>query len=755
MYLPTKFFSVSLLFAFGLLFTTNGLFAQTDFWDSAVNGNWLDNTKWADGSAPTATDNVVINATGSDYDVSLANNYTINSLAMSSSNARLLVTSSGGLHTLTINGNADIFAGTIASSGSVLFDTANGITNSGGLFQSLGHAGTTINNGFQNQFGNTLSVFGVRNASGTATFGAELNVNGGLNNNGLVELKTSRGANGGVFAILDVSGTLNNSGTIDSKLFEGHAAGGKTVKADQLINTGTIVNNDVSPLNLNKFSASYDNSGVINAANGRVDFDSVDSFINQATGQLIGTEFEIGGHSSGDTSFTNLGTINLTDDLRFSSIDQFENSGNINVGGDLTFNFRTYSHKTGATLNGGNLLNFANSTLDLEDGFETTFSNINLTNADIEGNGIYTSGASSTTNANGVTVQSTVNWENHGQVNVASSGTVTSNFNGDFTNESGGNLLVQGAVHSAGNTTVTANIAGDLTNDGTISMQSYLNTGSSSSVALLDVNGTLHNLGKIESQPLAGVSEQATKVIRTPQLINDGIVENNGGLVRFAENGADYINSGLIDAKEDRTEFNSIGSFLNSGVIRVADGAELRIQGGTVTNGIDGIITGDGLFWRSSGTFIDEGTISPGSSPGKLMLQTQGYVQTATGVLDMEINGLVAESEYDQLEFTWPFASTFNGTLRVTFGDGFAPSMGDEFDLILGSNIIDNFAAVEIFGLRDGFEYSIDNSGGSITLIANNNGLAIPEPTGALALCLLASGLCFYRRRTSRRHASQ
>jgi hypothetical protein len=84
----------------------------------------------------------------------------------------------------------------------------------------------------------------------------------------------------------------------------------------------------------------------------------------------------------------------------------------------------------------------------------------------------------------------------------------------------------------------------------------------------------------------------------------------------------------------------------------------------------------------------------------------------------------------------------FDGTIAVDFIDGFAPKMGDSFDLI---NIVGGAdfsgATFKIDGLEPGFLYTDTFSNGSFTLVAQNDGLsttATPEPS---SLWLLASAL--------------
>jgi len=93
-----------------------------------------------------------------------------------------------------------------------------------------------------------------------------------------------------------------------------------------------------------------------------------------------------------------------------------------------------------------------------------------------------------------------------------------------------------------------------------------------------------------------------------------------------------------------------------------------------------------------------------------------------------------------QLDITG--SGTFDGLLDIDFIDGFAPLMGQTFDLInLTANGDFSGLSTEISGLLPGFEYSVDFANGSFVLTALNNGIsttATPEPGAWL---LLGTGL--------------
>ena len=73
------------------------------------------------------------------------------------------------------------------------------------------------------------------------------------------------------------------------------------------------------------------------------------------------------------------------------------------------------------------------------------------------------------------------------------------------------------------------------------------------------------------------------------------------------------------------------------------------------------------------------GTVAPGASPGTLSI-IGTYTQGPSGVLDMQIGGLVAGTEYDQLLVSG--TATLGGTLNTSLINGFVPVAGQSFTFI-------------------------------------------------------------------------
>jgi hypothetical protein len=140
--------------------------------------------------------------------------------------------------------------------------------------------------------------------------------------------------------------------------------------------------------------------------------------------------------------------------------------------------------------------------------------------------------------------------------------------------------------------------------------------------------------------------------------------------------GIPFINAGTVNVSSGTIRF--LGVFTQTAGFTILNGGNvfsssgLNIQGGTLKG--SGTITGN---------VFNGGTVAPGLSPGTLTV-AGNYAQTAAGTLAIEINGLTAGSQYDQL--------VVNGTVALAGGlsvaSGFTPSQGDGF-LVIVNDVAD------------------------------------------------------------------
>jgi hypothetical protein len=182
----------------------------------------------------------------------------------------------------------------------------------------------------------------------------------------------------------------------------------------------------------------------------------------------------------------------------------------------------------------------------------------------------------------------------------------------------------------------------------------------------------------------------------------------------------------VVSGNVDAWEVNVSGSGPSQKMtLRVSSGAKLttfagltveqdgvaRLDGGALdVHYMDirgGLLTGNGSIATGSGPISGQvenvgGVVSPGNGVGVLSIQGR-YSNGATGVLEMEITGLAAGTQYDQLVVDGP--STLAGTLKVLLPGAipFTPALGATFTLLTASKGLGGeFDALELPSLPNG-----------------------------------------------------
>ena len=194
--------------------------------------------------------------------------------------------------------------------------------------------------------------------------------------------------------------------------------------------------------------------------------------------------------------------------------------------------------------------------------------------------------------------------------------------------------------------------------------------------------------------------------------------------------------------------------------LAIGSGGIARLSGGSITIGsgpaeitpdvlrvwAGGELTGTG---NVIGNIINSGgTVAPGFSPGTLHVQGN-YLQESGGLLLMEVGGL-NPTDMDLLDVTGNV--DLAGKISLTFINGFAPRMGQQFEFIHAGGAVVGNPLIEFPNLAPGFLYETSLADGTLMLTAMNDGVLVPEPsTFALAvLGLIATvGLVARRGRAS------
>jgi len=165
-----------------------------------------------------------------------------------------------------------------------------------------------------------------------------------------------------------------------------------------------------------------------------------------------------------------------------------------------------------------------------------------------------------------------------------------------------------------------------------------------------------------------------------------------------------------LGAGEDLSGFGEMkNSFTNDGTV-TGSGAGLEFSG---------IVDGSGDFL---GEVTFSGIYSPGNSPAQVTLGNARF----ENVLQMELGGTTAGTEYDQI-----LGGNLNlgGQLQISYIDGYSPTIGDSFLLLDAASLngsFDSFVAPD----SEFWVLTEDSSTGEVSLAF------IPEPSGLILVGL-------------------
>lgn len=197
------------------------------------------------------------------------------------------------------------------------------------------------------------------------------------------------------------------------------------------------------------------------------------------------------------------------------------------------------------------------------------------------------------------------------------------------------------------------------------------------------------------------------------------------------------------------------------GVLTVADHGttEIRDAARLVAGGVNihpgGTLVGDdGTLVVAAGESLisNRGTLRIGASPGRFSIDGD-YRQGAEGLLEIEIAGPTAGTQYDQLLVDGDVE--LGGTVLFSFLDGFAPAPDEIFEFVLATGSAElSGARFDVRGLAPGFEFEVGVSGGALGLNVLGGGRPagrpVPEPPAWLLLLPAWAALA---RRARRRAA--
>ena len=537
--------------------------------------------------------------------------------------------------------------------------------------------------------------------------------------------------------------------------------------------------------------------------NGSVNLNSLTVTADGIVNVNGGLNLDFGGTAT--TTLNNAGTINTGNNSDFQFQNSVFNSGNININAGAN-STDIEIDSVGATLDGGGTITLSGglagingvggSTLTIVDQTiqgqgsigENAIGIVNqaggLINANVDGEiltidvtaaaGAVNAGTLQASDSGVLRVLGSVVDNSGGLIEAGADSTVSFNnstITGGTLNSVGTGELVVESTTNVGFVDVTNNgnivslnnsdteVSGTITNNGTIELQAGAN---STDLEVQSVGATLTGGGTVRlSGGLAGINGVSGGVLD----IQSQIVIGEGNL---GENAIDIINGvgGTIEADVDGASLTintSSSLFSNAGTLRASNGATLNVledvfnsgiietavdstfEALSLENGVDSLVTGNGIIDVGSGPIDIAGVLAPGGTVGTLTA-LDDVVLASTAEFQTE---LLSDSLFDV--FSVEGDLELGGILSVELISDFDPLSTDSF-LIASTtgDVTGAFSNVANGGLllTEGGEGTFTvNFGGSSVILSNFTLAAVPEPSAALCLVGLGFGLLARRRR--------
>lgn len=637
-------------------------------------------------------------------------------------------------------GTLTLSAGSLTVNGG-LVTTAGGVTTSG----VLGTAGVDGAHGTINLNGGTFTLNGgeVFTGSYTRTAGTfnhnngKLTVAGGAYNNNLSFL-TINGPSAADLPtlVLDEGATApgltgsvivgqSNRGRLDVVGSSSINAGNFFVVGQTGFSDGTLeVNSGGTVSAVNRFVigdggtgvATIGAGGTLTASNdldlaaigtGTLNVDGTGALVNANAQLYVGGYFAANGGT---------GTLNI------------KNAGVVNVAGLMhTYDGGTTNITTGGKLNANGNVNIDGGTLTADNAANFNLAAGKTLTASNAGQIDFTAGFNSYNIDEGTTFNINTGADfllNSLRVGDGSAGTLIVDGAGSTLGSVGGvwgdnggfatGTIRNGANASGGSNTILKN--GSLTVDGagtTFTQGSFglLSVGSNSG-GVFDLN--VRNGGAFTT------GQDYTEVIKDGTInVESGATFTVKGQFRIYEDGEVDVAGGILIANQPTTLFNNSTLNLSSGTLDAAtidntQGGSFNFYGGTLhVDFFDGYLDQQG------------GVLAPGNSPGITEI-TNGYFNNG-GTIQIELDGLTAGAEFDQVQVTGNAHLGAGSVLDVVFPNAFTYTQGASLVILQADSYTGSFNSVN-FAANPGATFGVVYGSTTVTLLAglpgdlNNDG---------------------------------
>ena len=669
------------------------------------------------------------------------------------------ITASGTGSSVNLN-NATIRGGTLNSSAGGVLQTVTGTT--AVLDGSTVAGAVTLSAGSTYAANNNAST----NLLGTITERGVLQLNGGANANGFINISSStvtlnaRGvvamsdATGGGDAVLQGNGeklanqdtirgtgiigngslTVVNSGTIES------LAGGKDALtlngSGGLTNTGVLEAAGgvlhVTGGPFTNFSGHTLTGGTYNASTtleidelgstgGEIVTNAANIILNGPTASFVDAA---GKDAVADLAAnTAAGSFTITDGRNFTTVGNFDNLGSLTVGSGSTFEVHgNLLNFSGTALTGG-IYNVSGTLQFNGANVVTNAANITLTGADSKimnqssANGLArlatNASTGSLTIAGGRVFTTAGAFTNSGSLTVTGAGSKFTTGSAHFTND--------GSLTTSGGDSETATSTGAFSNAGSLTVASgstFALGGSLTNFSGTTLTGGTYNVAGTFQFAGANVVTNAGNITLTgaaSRIINS--ITSANALANFAINAS----TGSFSLQGGRT-FTTLGNFSNAGTLTIGAGSTFALVGvgnftqtagkltddGTLSTSGSVILSGGSLFGSGliKGALQSSGVITPGNSATSVGILTDSgsFRQNTVGSLDISIGGTTAGSKFDQLNST---TASLAGTLNIKLVNGFVPTLGTALKILDFGSETGTFTTVKGLAINSSEHFAV------------------------------------------------
>ena len=708
LYLPFEFFkiiSIKKTFTVFLLMTIFLMNAQTfTFTGNGDGTSWNDPQNWDQGNeVPYLTDNDCNVSIGSTFTVTIPNSV---ALLMNSGN----ITGPGkivnnGTFTININntkyfinlnfsnnGTFNLGTGTSynnmnLSNAIVTNETAGTLVSNGIAISSDGTAGNMLNNkglfkklgNFDKSFSTPFTNTGTISAEvGTLTFNNTRYLETGIYNVSEGATLQTTGVGGNLKGIWSGTnnGTFllngNNNVSIATDTITNEIAGnGISFTTGNLYGPGEFINKTIFTIDGNNtkyfINLKFSNSGTLNLGTG-AGYNNMNLsnavVTNETVGTMVSNGIAINSDGTASNMLNNKGLFKKLGNYEKSFATPFTNTGTISAElGTLTFNNTRY----------------------LETGIYNVSEGATLQTSGVGGNlkGTWSGINNGTFLLNG-----------NNNVSIATD-TITNEIAGNGISFTTGNLYGPGEFINKTIFTIDGNntkyfINLKFSNSGTLNLGTgagYNNMYLSNAVVTNETDGTLVSNG-------IAISSDGTA---SNMLNNKGLFKKLGNYEKSFS--TPFTNNGTISAEVGTLTFTSI-----------------------FNNQTSGIVKGYSVKLPAAANLTNNGTFAPGMSPGTLTVQN--FFKMDNGILEIDINGATANTQYDVLNYTGTTAPVLNGMIKVNLT--YLPTVNTEYTVFNSPNVaLSGTLPTSVTAYYDGYNYTFD-------VIKNTNNIVLKYVSATL-----------------------